>query len=149
MPKWASSPGRHTSRSTSLSPCVTTLFKRSGVRWSLLGANGDQFEQHLVALGGQLVDRLAVRLLEDAVDDLLLKLRGELGIAQPWPPGGHAWHQGVHEVLDTALTAAQMPQQVGTHHTPAQTGTPRQRVVGVGDVEHALADQVEHLPIQR
>ena len=83
------------------------------------------------------------RLFEDALDDLLLKLRGELWIAQPWPPGGHAWHQGVHEVLDTALAAAEMPQQVGTHDPPAQPGTPRHRIVGVGDVEHALTDQVD------
>src|SRR6476620_202463 len=47
--------------------CLLDAERRSGVRWSLLGANGDQFEQHLVALGGQLVDRLAVRLFEDAV----------------------------------------------------------------------------------
>src|SRR6185312_1265434 len=120
MPKWASSPARHTSRSTSLSPCVTTPFKRSGVRWPLLGAHGDQVEQHLVALGGQLVDRLAVRLVENALDDLLLKLRGEFWVAQPWPPGGHAGHQGVHEMLDAALAATQVPQQIGAHDPPAQ-----------------------------
>ena len=54
----------------------------------VLGAHRDQTEQHLVALGGELVDRLAVRLFEDALDDLLLKVRGEFWVAQPWPPRG-------------------------------------------------------------
>ena len=90
----------------------------------LLGAHRDQAEQHLVALGGELVDRLTVGLFEDTFDDLFFKLRGELWAAQPRPPSGHARHQGVHEVLNAALAATEMPQQVGSHDAPAQPGTP-------------------------
>src|SRR4029453_12189589 len=88
--------------------------------WFVFGARGDQIEQHLVSLGGEFVDRLAVRFLEDALDDLLLKLRREIRVSKSGPPGGHAGHQGVHEMLDTALTAAEMPQQIGPHHSPPQ-----------------------------
>ena len=77
------------------------------------------------------------------------KLRGELGVAQPGPAGSHARHQGVHEMLDAALAAAEMPQQVGAHDAPAQSRAPRHCVVGVGDVEHALADQVDNLAVER
>src|ERR1700754_361607 len=109
---------------------------------SLLAAHCDETEQHLVALGFELLDRPSVGFFENALDDLLLKLWCELRIAQPRPPCGHARHQGVHEVLDTALAATEMPQQIGTHHSPAQPGTPRHRIVGVGDVEHTRTDQV-------
>src|SRR4051794_37404888 len=87
--------------------------------FSLLAAYRDETKQHLVALCFDFLDRLTVGFFEDALDDLLLKLRGELWIAQARPPGRHARHQGVHEVLDAALAAAEVPEQVGTHDAPA------------------------------
>ncbi len=52
-------------------------------------------------------------------------------------------------MLDAALAAAEVPQQVRAHDPPTQPRTPRHRIVGVGDVKDALTDQVDDLAVQR
>jgi hypothetical protein len=69
----AALPSRRTSRSASPSP-------------SLLVTHRDQTEQHLVALGFEFVYRLAACFFEHAaLDDLVPKLGGELGVAKAVP----------------------------------------------------------------
>src|SRR6266550_4819922 len=68
-----------------------------------------QGEQHGVALGRQLVDRAAVRLVQDAVDDLLLELGRHLRVTQGRPHVlGHRPHEMVHEMADAALASAEV-----------------------------------------
>src|SRR6478672_13253886 len=98
---------------------ASTPYIMLNIVFTSLAAHRDQIEQHLVAVGFEFLDRLPAGFVEDALDDLLLELGGELGIAQPWPAGSHARHQRVHEVLDAALAATQVPQQVWSHDAPA------------------------------
>ena len=61
----------------------------------LLGPRAQQNAQYLVTSGGQLVDQMAVDLLENAIDYGLFELGCELGIAEIRPESlGDQWHQG-------------------------------------------------------
>src|SRR3954471_5318466 len=42
-----------------------------------------------------------------------------------------------------------MEKQIRSHDTPSQAGTPTDGGICVGDVEHALTDEVDDLAIQR
>ena len=58
-------------------------------------------------------------------------------------------HKVIHEVFDSAGAAAQMPLQALAHHAPAKPRSIADGGVRVLDAQHALLDEVEHLPIER
>src|SRR3954447_14538045 len=86
----------------------------------MFGAHRNQLEQHLVALSGELVDRLAVSLFEDALDDPFLELRREFCLRRqeqaasarrgrlreewdgPYPTDHRMWVPAFHELWSRA-----------------------------------------------
>ena len=54
----------------------------------------------------------------------------------------------LHEVMDTALTASKMEEQVRSHDTPTQSRSPAHRGIRVRNAEHVLLDQVDNLAIK-
>src|SRR5438445_598238 len=55
----------------------------------------------------------------------------------------------LHEVLDSARSAAEVPLQTRTHHAPTQSGPVAHGVVRILDAQHTLLNQVHDLAIER
>jgi hypothetical protein len=55
----------------------------------------------------------------------------------------------LHEVIDAALAAGNMPLEAGAHHTPAEPRSVGHRDIRVRDAEHSPLNQIEHLLVQR
>src|SRR5215468_2701711 len=100
-------------------------------RLSTLGAQLDETEQDLVALRLQILDRARSDLGMNAVDELLLHLRGEQRRAEGLPPGGHRAGELLEEVLDAARAAAKVIEHHVAHDAPAQARPPAQGGVDV------------------
>src|SRR5215470_14424498 len=81
-------------------------------RLGTLGPQLNEAEQDLVPLRLQLLDGARSDLGMDAVDELLLHLRGEHRGAKGLPPGCHRAAELLEEVLD----AARAPTEVIEHH---------------------------------
>src|SRR5262249_41001523 len=125
---------------------------RCGLLRCLFGfrARGKQFEQHAVAFLFQFFYGAATGLLEDSIDDRLPDLRGKLGDrAEIFPPGRDRAGEVIHEMLNAALTATKVKQQIGSHYAPAQSRPPANRSIGISDIQHTLLYQVYDLAIQR
>ena len=58
-------------------------------------------------------------------------------------------HEVIHEVLDSAGAATDVPLQALTHDAPANSRSVADGSVGVLDTQHVLLDQVEHLAVER
>src|SRR3984885_16256542 len=54
----------------------------------------------------------------------------------------------LHEVMDTALAASKMEEQVWSHEAPTQSRSPAHRCIRVRDAEYALVDQVHNFAIE-
>src|ERR1700757_631281 len=88
--------------------------------------------------------RATARLIQDAVDDCLLDLVGKFGDRpEIFPPGRDRAGEVIHEMLNAALTATKVKQQVGSHYAPTQSRSPAYRSIGISHIEHALLDQVD------
>jgi hypothetical protein len=53
-----------------------------------------------------------------------------------------------HEMLDPACATAEVPLQAGAHDAPAQSRPPAHGIVGVGDTQHALLNEVHDLAVE-
>src|SRR5262245_1532717 len=105
-----------------------------------LVAQLDQAEQDSVALCLQLRDGARSGFGMDAVDELLLHVRGEHRRAECLPPGRHRTTELLKEVLDTARPPAEMVEHHVAHDAPAKAGSPAQRGVDVSGAYHTLSD---------
>ena len=65
------------------------------------------------------------------------------------PPCRHRLGELVEEVLDAALAAAEMVEQDLPHDAPAQSRSPGQRLVDIGDADDVLGDEIIDLACQR
>src|SRR6516225_3163454 len=87
--------------------CVLGLWKCAArLRTKRQGA-----QHHVVLCVGELLDRLAARLLQHAVDDGLFECRCDVGHFQILHHALESAHQVLHEVMDAARAAAKMPLQ--------------------------------------
>src|SRR5262249_16516806 len=87
--------------------CVLGLWKYA----ARLRAKRQGAQHHIVLCVGELLDRLAARLLQHAVDDGLLERRRDVRHLQALHHAFEGGHQVLHEVMDTARAASQMPLQ--------------------------------------
>src|SRR5438552_3535276 len=82
--------------------------------WKSLAAFGgraqpEQADDHLVFLLCELSDGATCGFAQDAVDDGLLQVRRDVWRAEDFHHAGQRLHQVIHEVLDSAFAAAEMP----------------------------------------
>src|SRR6185436_2398175 len=88
--------------------------------------------------------------VQHAVDDRLLDLRTEFReLAEVFPPRGERTGQVLHEMPDSPLTASEVEQEIGSHDAPTQPWSPADRGIRIGDIQHALLDEMNDLPIER
>src|SRR5258708_11719424 len=52
-------------------------------------------------------------------------------------------------MLNPAVAAPEMREQIRAHHCPTQARPPAHSGVGIGDVHHTLLNEVDNLPINR
>src|SRR5262249_30147324 len=95
-------------------------------------------EQNLVPLRLKLVDGARSDLGMDAVDELLLQLRGHLRRAEGLLPSRHGTGKLLEEVLDAAFAAAEVIQHHVSHDGPTETRPPTQRGVDIRGAHDAL-----------
>ncbi len=114
-----------------------------------LDAQLEKAKQHLVTLRRQSVDGTGSRLGAYAIDELLLEFGRQLGRAENFPPSRNGTGELLEEVLDTALTAAEVIEKDLAHDAPAQSRPPAQRGIYIGDADDAFGDQVIHFSRQR
>src|SRR6266850_4273227 len=55
----------------------------------------------------------------------------------------------IHEMVNSARTTSEVEQEIRTHHSPAQSGSPAYGSVRIGDVQYALLDEVNDFTVQR
>ena len=89
-----------------------------------LDAQLEKAKQHLVTLRRQSVDGTGSRLGAYAIDELLLEFGRQLGRAENFPPSRNGTGELLEEVLDTALTAAEVIEKDLAHDAPAQSRPP-------------------------
>src|SRR5882724_10082406 len=90
-----------------------------------LCAGSKQFQQHGVALTVEFVDRAIACLFLHAVNDRLLNLGTEFGDRlEVFPPRGYRPGEVIHEMVNSARTTSEVEQEIRTHHSPAQSGSP-------------------------
>ena len=75
--------------------------------------------------------------------------RRDVWRAEDFHHAGQRLHQVIHEVLDAAFAAAEMPLQALTHDAPAESRSVGNRNIHVLHAQHALLDEVEHFSIER
>src|ERR1700730_483359 len=114
-----------------------------------LSAQAYQPERPFVSLAGKLLDRAISGLPQRAVDDGLLELWGKFRVSEILPQGGHRSGKMLHEVVNATRTAAQMKQEIGTHDSPTQPGSPTDSGIHGGDIERILVDEIGYLAIER
>src|SRR5215469_8921437 len=118
-------------------------------RLALLSAQIDELNQQLVLFVGNLLDRTIARLLQDTIDVCLLELRRDLGIAESLEYRLQSGEHALHEMFDTARSAANVVLQVRAHDSPPQPWTPAHGIVGLRGTDHALLDEIQNLLVER
>src|SRR5271167_4743076 len=105
-------------------------------------------QQQFVAFPTELFQRTAADLLQYAIDNGFLQTGCEVRIAEILPAGGNGARQVLHEMMNSALTTAQVKQQIGSHDSPTQPRTPVHRGVRIRYVYDFLLDQMGNFPVQ-
>ena len=107
---------------------------------------GAQFTRECnVSLCRQLVDGARTRLQYEMVDELLLHFGRQHRLPDNLPPRRHWTGELLKEMLDAAVTAAEVVEKQASHDAPTQSGPPGQRGVGVVGADDAFADKMVHL----
>src|SRR5258707_53255 len=114
-----------------------------------LDAQLEKAKQPLVPPRRQSVDGTGPRLGAYAIDELLLEFGRQLGRAENFPPSRNGTGELLEEVIDTALTAAEVIEKDLAHDAPAQSRPPAQRGIYIGDADDAFGDKVIHFSRQR
>src|ERR1700746_73728 len=115
-----------------------------------LCSGSKQFQQHAVAFTFEFLDRAAIGLLGRTFDDGLLNLWAELrDRPKIFPPCGQWPGELLHEMLNSAWTAAEMEQKIWTHQAPAQSGSPAHCNIRIGDIQYTLLDEIDDLTVKR
>jgi len=52
-------------------------------------------------------------------------------------------------IVNSARTAAQMEQEIWTHHSPTQSRSPAHGRVRIGDIQYTLLDKIDNLTVKR
>src|SRR5689334_18024033 len=113
-------------------------------------AGSEQFQKHGVAFTVEFVNRAIGCLFLHSVDDRLLYLRTEFGDrSEVFPPRRDGPGEVLHEVVNSARATAEMKEEIRTHYSPTQSGSPANGRVRVGDIQYALLDEVNDLTVQR
>src|SRR5258708_33238708 len=108
----------------------------------------EKSDDHFVFALSELLDRPTARFAHDAVDDGLLQLGRDVWSAKGLHHALQRIHQMLHEMLDPAGAAAQMPLQVLAHYSPANSGAIANGGINVLDTQHILLDQIQDLSIE-
>src|SRR5205085_4497220 len=53
-----------------------------------------------------------------------------------------------HEMFDPACAAAEVELQIGAHDSPAESRPPAHRIIGVGDTQHVLLNEIHDLFVE-
>ncbi|MGF6300174.1 hypothetical protein OKW42_003504 [Paraburkholderia sp. WC7.3d] len=100
---------------------------------SLLISQPKQPHQNLIAISREFLLRARLGLLMYAFNDGRTHVRSEFWRSEHMPPGRQWTGELIEEMLDTALTAAEVIQKTRPHDPPAQARAPRNSGVGIAN----------------